>query len=860
MRFGRRRQADLFFADLMGERPSGFRQRRYTEAPRSQTTAPAAAYAPAPAPYPTDPLPRPFIPALDEQEFQEAVPDQGRGGFRHEPLGGVKGDNVAARWNVDAATTSGSTIDIVVHLHGYSGRPNDASFIGQKADMAGLDLAADGTPRVRASQPTLALVPRGNHVAGDQWNFDELKTAAAFDALVTAGLTWLCEKVLRLPAGSTLKRGRLTLAAHSGGGAGISRLLLNGLDPDEVICFDSTYGGEEPIRKWALTRISSADASRCGLRVFYTGCSAPPAAYPAGRWVTKNGKLVYESPGSWGYRGGTWRLTTTEIAARRLHHALGKALAQATNGAALANRFRVQKTSVPHNDIPVRYSPSLLDSIAADVPKATTPPAATSRPVCVANDDWLTQPAQKPLGTDPPPARPAESTGTATPPRPTETIEAAYAPPNARTYTRNTSAALFRTPPSPVAVAGATEWPETTTDPDAACERALRAAGMTAQGLRGYAGAGIAALRPIASAFGAAALTELLGRLRYTPGWLARPPHSYNNDRDLSRAFGKTVQRPVLLSMRTLLTVPGHFRELARLAATDEEAYALEVLGWLLMQSLRDEVRTATTLNFWLPASPTFVTGFPAGVTGLSPQATQLIAARRFTDATVTPQAYRERLDAWRNGVAGRMWRLETGRDTSPNRAAGAPFYPDPFTIPASINIAAQRAQANGAWTRRLADVDAGKTSVPLTQCDNSYLATLGLMSSRISTQGLDLRSFFPSPVTAPSKKTFTGLAAVQPAFEAAFQAIADLGWNDLVFETQGMGCFRGKKIAGSAAAARRMSEHSLGIAIDLNAFENGQNTTGAMDPRIVALFEAFRFKWGKRFQTPDPMHFEYEG
>ena len=89
---------------------------------------------------------------------------------------------------------------------------------------------------------------------------------------------------------------------------------------------------------------------------------------------------------------------------------------------------------------------------------------------------------------------------------------------------------------------------------------------------------------------------------------------------------------------------------------------------------------------------------------------------------------------------------------------------------------------------------------------------------------------------------------------------IADLGWNDLLFETQGLGCFRGMKVPGNPGAARRMSQHSLGIAIDLNVFENGQNIAGSMDPRIVALFEAFRFRWGRGFSTPDPMHFEYVG
>ena len=28
----------------------------------------------------------------------------------------------------------------------------------------------------------------------------------------------------------------------------------------------------------------------------------------------------------------------------------------------------------------------------------------------------------------------------------------------------------------------------------------------------------------------------------------------------------------------------------------------------------------------------------------------------------------------------------------------------------------------------------------------------------------------------------------------------------------------------------------------------------------FAPLFEAFRFRWGKAFRTPDPMHFEYAG
>ena len=53
-----------------------------------------------------------------------------------------------------------------------------------------------------------------------------------------------------------------------------------------------------------------------------------------------------------------------------------------------------------------RYAPALMRDITADVPAAAAPPAATVRPTCVANDDWLTAPLRKPGGDGAPPARP----------------------------------------------------------------------------------------------------------------------------------------------------------------------------------------------------------------------------------------------------------------------------------------------------------------------------------------------------------------------------------------------------------------------------------------------------------------------
>jgi hypothetical protein len=390
-------------------------------------------------------------------------------------------------------------------------------------------------------------------------------------------------------------------------------------------------------------------------------------------------------------------------------------------------------------------------------------------------------------------------------------------------------------------------------------ERALAALGVTPDALRGFAANGMAALRPVGSVFDEQTLTDLLRRLRYDAEQLVQPPHSYGNDAEVASAFGRPVSRDAILAMRTLLAIPGHFRDLARRAATEYDAYAHENLGWLLMHSLARDVRTSSGIDFWLPDSPPFVTAFPADVPELSPQVTRLIAARSLRDGNVDAAAYASRQAAWKTGVAGRMWRLETGRETTAAGARGALFYPEPFTIPPRINVSNERAQIQRAWLHRLADFDTGRTKVPLTECDATYLASIRLLAP-ISLRGVQLRPYFPSPGGARGLRSLNGLAAVRPAFEAAFHAIADLGWNDLLFETAGMGCFRGKKVPGHPKLSREMSEHSLGLAIDLNAFENKQNAAGSMDPRIVALFQAFRFRWGKSFPVPDPMHFEYAG
>jgi len=56
----------------------------------------------------------------------------------------------------------------------------------------------------------------------------------------------------------------------------------------------------------------------------------------------------------------------------------------------------------------------------------------------------------------------------------------------------------------------------------------------------------------------------------------------------------------------------------------------------------------------------------------------------------------------------------------------------------------------------------------------------------------------------------------------------------------------------------RGLSSHSWAIACDINWAENPVGRAGAMDPRIVAEFEARGFRWGGRWKTRDDMHFQY--
>lgn len=58
----------------------------------------------------------------------------------------------------------------------------------------------------------------------------------------------------------------------------------------------------------------------------------------------------------------------------------------------------------------------------------------------------------------------------------------------------------------------------------------------------------------------------------------------------------------------------------------------------------------------------------------------------------------------------------------------------------------------------------------------------------------------------------------------------------------------------------KEVSLHAYGLAVDINADTNPMKSplTTDMPAAFVRVFEEQGFKWGGRFLTPDPMHFQW--
>jgi hypothetical protein len=276
------------------------------------------------------------------------------------------GANVLLRWNTIPA--GAQAIDVVVHLHGYIGRPPNEQMLRAVVARGGLDL----TGRTR---PTLAILPRGRCITSEevrarQAHLNEIaaqsgakpKTArsdvytfpalvrdggAGLESLVNGALQWLGEQ---RGGAVPLAIARLILTAHSGGGAALDRLVAfherrRLCNPEEVHTFDALYAEASGLKSWATARLRAEQSRR-----------NDPVGGPGAL------RVIYKPEGG------------TQVWSKQLRRSLPP------DNDPLARFYRIDCTRVGHLEIPNQFGPVLLHDRAADLSSMMPCPGATRSP------------------------------------------------------------------------------------------------------------------------------------------------------------------------------------------------------------------------------------------------------------------------------------------------------------------------------------------------------------------------------------------------------------------------------------------------------------------------------------------------
>jgi D-alanyl-D-alanine carboxypeptidase len=90
-----------------------------------------------------------------------------------------------------------------------------------------------------------------------------------------------------------------------------------------------------------------------------------------------------------------------------------------------------------------------------------------------------------------------------------------------------------------------------------------------------------------------------------------------------------------------------------------------------------------------------------------------------------------------------------------------------------------------------------------------------------------------------------------------ALTEVRDRGLAHLIDPGDYAGCYYPRYV--SAAVGARISRHTWGIALDINASRNPYGSTPTQDRRLVRIMRKWGFAWGGTWPTPDGMHFEWE-
>lgn len=103
----------------------------------------------------------------------------------------------------------------------------------------------------------------------------------------------------------------------------------------------------------------------------------------------------------------------------------------------------------------------------------------------------------------------------------------------------------------------------------------------------------------------------------------------------------------------------------------------------------------------------------------------------------------------------------------------------------------------------------------------------------------------------AVPKKIYCNADLVDPLLRA-LRLVKSRGLADQIKTWDG--CFNIRLQRGSDT---RYSIHSWGLAIDINAFENGLGQAPQMSPELVKCFTDVGFDWGGTWKRKDGMHFQ---
>jgi hypothetical protein len=95
----------------------------------------------------------------------------------------------------------------------------------------------------------------------------------------------------------------------------------------------------------------------------------------------------------------------------------------------------------------------------------------------------------------------------------------------------------------------------------------------------------------------------------------------------------------------------------------------------------------------------------------------------------------------------------------------------------------------------------------------------------------------------------------MMPQLRAALLEIHAAGLDAKIHPDEYAGCFYPRFIAGSTT----LSNHSFGLAFDINVPGNQRGTVGQIDRTVVGIFKRWGFAWGGDWNYTDPMHFELE-